>query len=160
REALLHQIRRHWHSHRAYADERNPRHDDLLLLGCPRTKAHAPSGTVLRDLACADRALSRAGPEPFSYTARAMLTGLLLIGLASISWGTTGATMTLIMRDSAIGALLVGWVRLAVAAVCLALAVVVTGRIGGRRTVALRAAPSEHWSNTHSSYALLGLAMA
>lgn len=47
-----------------------------------------------------------------------MLIGLLLVGLAAISWGTTGATMTLAARDAA-GPLLVGWMRLAVAAPCL-----------------------------------------
>jgi DME family drug/metabolite transporter len=51
-----------------------------------------------------------------------MLPGLVLICLASISWGTTGATMSLLARDAAAGPLLVGWVRVAVAAPCLLLA--------------------------------------
>src|SRR6266545_4483083 len=54
-----------------------------------------------------------------SYTTRAMRLGLLFIGLAAISWGTTGATMTVLARDAGLGPLLVGWARLAVAAPCL-----------------------------------------
>jgi DME family drug/metabolite transporter len=52
------------------------------------------------------------------YTTGSMLIGLLLIGCAAISWGTTGATMTLAAREAA-SPLLVGWARLAVAAPCL-----------------------------------------
>jgi drug/metabolite transporter, DME family len=89
-----------------------------------------------------------------------MLLGLLLIGLASISWGTTGATMTLIMKDSAVGPLFVGWVRLAVAAPCLALGVAVTDRTGARRAITSRLGSDGHRSGAFSSYALLGLAMA
>jgi DME family drug/metabolite transporter len=45
-----------------------------------------------------------------------VLTGLVLIALAAISWGTTGATMTLLARHAAADPLLVGFVRLAIAA--------------------------------------------
>jgi DME family drug/metabolite transporter len=48
-----------------------------------------------------------------------MLIGLLLVAIAAISWGTTGATMTLAAGDAGAGPLLVGWARLAVAAPCL-----------------------------------------
>jgi DME family drug/metabolite transporter len=48
-----------------------------------------------------------------------MLIGILLVALAAISWGTTGATMTLAAGDAGAGPLLVGWARLAVAAPCL-----------------------------------------
>ncbi len=48
-----------------------------------------------------------------------MLIGLALISLAAISWGTTGATMTLLARDASMSPLLVGWARLAIAAPCL-----------------------------------------
>lgn len=51
-----------------------------------------------------------------------MIRGLALIGLAAISWGTTGATMTLLAREASAGPLLVGFVRVAVAAPCLLLA--------------------------------------
>src|SRR3990167_2489203 len=57
-----------------------------------------------------------------------MLVGLLLIGLAAVSWGTTGATMTLLARDASAGPLLVGWARLAVAAPCLLLAAWISQR--------------------------------
>jgi DME family drug/metabolite transporter len=45
-----------------------------------------------------------------------MLVGLLLVAVAAISWGTTGATMTLLARESGTSPLVVGWARLAVAA--------------------------------------------
>jgi len=45
-----------------------------------------------------------------------VLTGLVLIALAAISWGTTGVTMTLLARGAAAEPLLVGFVRLAIAA--------------------------------------------
>jgi drug/metabolite transporter, DME family len=45
-----------------------------------------------------------------------VLTGLVLIALAAVSWGTTGATMALLARDAAADPLLVGFVRLAIAA--------------------------------------------
>ncbi|MEK7363790.1 MAG: DMT family transporter [candidate division NC10 bacterium] len=45
-----------------------------------------------------------------------MLTGLVLIALAAISWGTTGATMTLLAQRAAADPLLVGFARLAIAA--------------------------------------------
>jgi DME family drug/metabolite transporter len=66
--------------------------------------------------------------------------------------------MMLLMRDGAISPLFVGWVRLAVAAVCLALGVLVTDRIAGRRS-AIPADASQR-SGAWSSYALLGLSMA
>src|SRR5206468_1083979 len=82
--------------------------------------------------------------------------------VASISWGTTGATMTLLAKETAIGPLLVGWVRVAVAAPCLLLAAVLNEmmtvpRVAGHRRVPAGAgwAPREL-----PSYALLGLAMA
>ena len=85
-----------------------------------------------------------------------MLLGLLLIAVAAASWGTTGATMTVLSREAAASPLLVGWGRLAVAAPCLVLAAVVSSRT---------AAPSP----THRAWpsradlplcAALGLAMA
>src|SRR5258705_10914653 len=55
-------------------------------------------------------------PAPRPYTVASMLIGLLLVAIAAISWGTTGATMTLAAGDAGAGPLLVGWARLAVAA--------------------------------------------
>jgi len=61
-----------------------------------------------------------------------MLVGLALISLAAISWGTTGATMTLLAREAALSPLLVGWARLAIAAPCLlAAAALEPGRPAG-----------------------------
>src|SRR5262245_11025928 len=98
-------------------------------------------------------------PEPFSYTPSAMVLGLLLIALASISWGTTGATMTLLMRDGAVGPLFVGWVRLAVAAVCLLVGIALTDASAVHRVISrLRAGDDRPRASV--SYVLLGLAMA
>jgi len=48
--------------------------------------------------------------------------GLLLICLAAVSWGTTGATMTLLARGAGASPLLVSFIRMAVAAPCLLVA--------------------------------------
>jgi drug/metabolite transporter, DME family len=61
-----------------------------------------------------------------------MLLGLLLIAVAAASWGTTGATMTLLSRDATVSPLLVGWSRLAIAAPCLLLAAAGAARLGPR----------------------------
>lgn len=66
-----------------------------------------------------------------------MTRGLALISLAAISWGTTGATMTLLARDASAGPLLVGFLRMAVAAPCLLLLARVverSWRLSGRET--------------------------
>jgi len=61
-----------------------------------------------------------------------VLVGLLLIAVAAISWGTTGATMTLLSREGSASPLLVGWSRLAIAAPFLALAAVSAARLAPR----------------------------
>ena len=61
-----------------------------------------------------------------------MLLGLALIAIAAASWGTTGATMTLLSREAAVSPLLVGWSRLAIAAPLLVLAAAGVGRFGAR----------------------------
>jgi DME family drug/metabolite transporter len=70
-----------------------------------------------------------------------MLIGLALISLAAISWGTTGATMTLLARESAVSPLLVGWARLAIAAPCL-LAGAALGKAAAREAGSARLDPS------------------
>ena len=84
-----------------------------------------------------------------------MLLGLLLIAVAAASWGTTGATMTLLSRDAAASPLLVGWSRLAIAAPCLMLAAG-AARLGARHPTR-RAWPS---LRDLPLCAALGLAMA
>ncbi len=92
-----------------------------------------------------------------------MLVGVLLIGLASISWGTTGATMALLAKLSGVGPLLVGWVRLAVAAPCLVLGAVFADFVAagspapdGRRVLARNS-----WTRAELPlYVVLGVAMA
>ena len=61
-----------------------------------------------------------------------MLLGLALIAIAAASWGTTGATMTLLSREVVVSPLLVGWSRLAIAAPLLVLAAAGVGRFGAR----------------------------
>jgi drug/metabolite transporter, DME family len=85
-----------------------------------------------------------------------MLLGLLLIAVAAASWGTTGATMTLLSRDAAASPLLVGWSRLAIAAPCLVLAAAAVARCGARHPTR-RAWPS---LRDLPLCAALGLAMA
>ena len=91
-----------------------------------------------------------------------MLIGVFLIAVASISWGTTGATMTLLAKETAIGPLLVGWVRVAVAAPCLVLAAVLNEMMTVPRGAGRRRVPAgAGWAPRElPSYALLGLAMA
>ena len=90
-----------------------------------------------------------------------MLVGLVLIGLASISWGTTGATMALLARDTGAGPVLVGWARLAVGAPCLVLAVVANHwfRRRGRPVHAPHILPAEITRDA-ASFVVLGLSMA
>lgn len=92
------------------------------------------------------------------YYAGHMVLGLLFVGLASISWGTTGAVMTLLARETGATPLLVGWARLAVAAPCLVVAAVASGHLAARRGPAV-ALP---WGALSAlpTFALLGLAMA
>jgi DME family drug/metabolite transporter len=59
-----------------------------------------------------------------------MWLGLVLIAIAACSWGTTGATMTLLVREAAVSPLLVGWSRLAIAAPVLVLAAGGAARFG------------------------------
>lgn len=89
-----------------------------------------------------------------SYTTRAMRLGLLFIGLAAISWGTTGATMTVLARDADLGPLLVGWARLAVAAPCLFIMAAAAPRLRARP------GPPPLVPSDAAAYALLGLSMA
>src|SRR5262249_52823622 len=81
-----------------------------------------------------------------------MLVGLLLICVASISWGTTGATMTLLARDATASPLLVGWARMAVAAPFLVMAALVSG--------ARQRAVSDWNGSTACACLMLGGAMA
>lgn len=91
-----------------------------------------------------------AGAPP--YTTRAMLLGLVFIGLAAISWGTTGATMAIVARDTAVGPLIVGWARLAVAAPCLLLLALAERGAAWSRPVTT--------ARDLAVYAVLGLTMA
>ena len=85
-----------------------------------------------------------------------MLLGLILVAVAAASWGTTGATMTLLSREAAASPLLVGWSRLAIAASVLGLAAAGAARF---RT---SPAPRRRWPSAADLplCAALGLAMA
>jgi len=54
--------------------------------------------------------------------------GTLLIVVAAVTWGTTGATMKLVAAGSPVSPLIVGFLRVAIAAPCLWLA---ARRLGG-----------------------------
>ncbi len=84
-----------------------------------------------------------------------MLIGLLLVALASISWGTTGAVLTLVVRQADASPLLVGWMRLAIAAPCLVLAALWAARRSRRAAWPHRLAPG-----TLAGSLVLGVAMA
>jgi len=85
-----------------------------------------------------------------------MLLGLILVAVAAVSWGTTGATMTLLSRDAAASPLLVGWSRLAVAAPVLLLVAGLAARVASLRS------PRRAWPARADLplCAALGLAMA
>jgi drug/metabolite transporter, DME family len=92
-----------------------------------------------------------------------MVIGLLLIAVASMSWGTTGATMTVLARKTGVGPLFVGWARLAVAAPCLVLAAAAADRLAARRRSGAepRTSVGIAWATRDvPSYVFLGLAMA
>ena len=79
-----------------------------------------------------------------------MLLGLALVSLAAVSWGTTGAVMTLLAREGTPSPLVVGWARVAVAAPCLLVATV----------FGHPSAPGAWRPRDVASAALLGAAMA
>ena len=65
-------------------------------------------------------------------SSRSSLRGLVLIALAATSWGTTGTATTFLVRDAAASPLVIGAVRLAIAALVLAL----LARLRGPVTIA------------------------
>src|SRR5262245_62059944 len=65
--------------------------------------------------------------------------GVLLILLAAVTWGTTGATMKLVARDSPMSPLLVGFFRVLFAAPCLLAAARAAG------APLLVAGPGDRW---------------
>jgi DME family drug/metabolite transporter len=101
------------------------------------------------------------GLRPVYY--RPVTLGLVLIGVAAISWGTTGATMALVAAQTDLSPLVVGWARLAIAAPCLIAAAAASRLAGGSRPAGRRArvggAPGRRW-RAAAAYAALGLAMA
>jgi len=99
---------------------------------------------------------SRCRPRRLVYYPH-MLLGLALIGAAAISWGTTGATMALLSRDTGISPLFVGWARLAIAAPFLLSAAAVS-RLMERQHAPPRR--PERRATVCAGYVALGLAMA
>jgi DME family drug/metabolite transporter len=88
-----------------------------------------------------------------------VLWGALLVGLASMSWGTTGTAMIFLERDAGMGPLAVGWARLAIAAPCLALAAL-SRHASPRGRAPSRTASVSSFLRDGAPYLLLGLAMA
>jgi DME family drug/metabolite transporter len=78
---------------------------------------------------------------------RSPVRGLVFIALAAISWGTTGSVTAMLVERAGAGALVIGAVRMLVAAVLLLALARVTGPI--------RIAPADRWR-----CAALGLCMA
>jgi DME family drug/metabolite transporter len=93
-----------------------------------------------------------------------MIVGLLLICLASISWGTTGATMTVLAREGGFTPLVVGWSRLAIAAPTLLIAAVASAWSAPRQPAdgrdRLRLITTGWSPRDIGSCIVLGLAMA
>ena len=81
-----------------------------------------------------------------------MLSGLVLVCLAAVSWGTTGSVMAVLTREGTSSPFLVGWARMACAAPCLVLAI----------ALARQSAPAAGaWQRSDWAKAgLLGAAMA
>ena len=67
------------------------------------------------------------------------MEGSVLIALAAVTWGTTGATLRLVALDSPMSPLLVGFVRVAIAAPCL---LVAARAIGGPLRLPV---PGDRW---------------
>jgi len=83
---------------------------------------------------------ARLGYDREVHSARqapATASGLVLIVLAAISWGTSGSVMTVLGEDNAVSPLLVGTARLWIAALLLVPAAAATG--------ALAVAPGDRW---------------
>lgn len=95
-----------------------------------------------------------------------MLRGLVLIALAAISWGTTGVVATVLVARAGAGPLLVGTVRMWVAAAVLALGTwLATGSLalarGDRwRAVAMGACMAAYQATYFTAVTLIGIAVA
>src|SRR6266571_4109727 len=93
------------------------------------------------------------------------LRGLLLIALAATSWGTTGTATTLLVRDAAMTPLVIGVVRLAVAAVVLALLARLRGPLSVARAdvgpcIAMGACMAVFQAGYFTAVVLVGVALA
>ena len=91
--------------------------------------------------------------------------GLLLIALAATSWGTTGTATTLLVRDAAMTPLVIGVVRLAVAAVVLALLARLRGPLSVARAdvgpcIAMGACMAVFQAGYFTAVVLVGVALA
>jgi DME family drug/metabolite transporter len=95
-----------------------------------------------------------------------MRRGLVLIGLAAISWGTTGSVTTILVADAAASPLLIGLVRLWLAAiVLLAAAVLLTpplaiDRADRWRTILAGCAMAIYQGSYFSAVVLAGITVA
>ena len=93
------------------------------------------------------------------------LRGLLLIALAATSWGTTGTATILLVRDAAMTPLVIGVVRLAVAAVVLALLARLRGPLSVARAdvgpcIAMGACMAVFQAGYFTAVVLVGVALA
>ncbi len=95
-----------------------------------------------------------------------MLRGLLLIALAAVSWGTTGSVTTILVARAAASPLLIGAVRMWLAALLLVVAArVLTGSISVarrdlRRTIAMGGCMATFQAAYFTAVPLTGIAVA
>ena len=94
-----------------------------------------------------------------------VVRGLLLIALAATSWGTTGTATILLVRDAAMTPLVIGVVRLAVAAVVLALLARLRGPLSVARAdvgpcIAMGACMAVFQAGYFTAVVLVGVALA
>ena len=92
------------------------------------------------------------------------LRGLLLIALAAVSWGTTGAATTVLVRDAGVSPLVIGVARLTIAALVLALLARVRGSLAIARAdvvpcVAMGGCMAVFQAGYFSAVVLVGVAL-
>jgi DME family drug/metabolite transporter len=92
------------------------------------------------------------------------MRGLVLIALAAVSWGTTGTATTLLVRATALSPLVIGVVRLALAALVLAVLARARGPLAIARAdigpcVAMGACMAAFQAGYFSAVVLIGIAL-
>jgi DME family drug/metabolite transporter len=103
---------------------------------------------------------------PAQRQAPSTLGGLLLIGLAAVSWGTTGSVTTILVARAEASPLLIGAVRMWVAAICLVAGTCLAGgrvslaRGDWRRAIALGGCMAAYQVTYFTAVTLAGITVA